>query len=256
NEWMAKSADAVYLDYIEDIFAVPNRGSTKDTFGGLLLKKCGYLDTIQYLDAVRMLLVEKRSLLDEFFQEEQLIVNSQSVRYGEYEATNIVFCQGMESNKWFQWVPVLPLKGETIRIQSAPIENIILNRGVYAVPVNQNGMWRVGATYSWTDQAPGITDAAREELTSKLNDLASFEYKVSDQEWGIRPTTHDRKPILGRHPEHGNLYILNGMGPKGVSLAPYFSEILIQFIENHQPLNKEVNLERYKLLYWSPSTRI
>ena len=149
-----------------------------------------------------------------------------------------------------------PSKAKQFEFKAIAVENIIVNRGVYAVPVNQNGLWRVGATYSWTDQAPGITDIARDELTSKLNDLVSFNYKVLDQEWGIRPTTHDRRPILGRHPEHKVLYILNGMGPKGVSLAPYFSEILLQSIENHQSLNKDVNIERYKLLYWSPSTRI
>jgi hypothetical protein len=30
----------------------------------------------------------------------------------------------------------------------------------------------------------------------------------------------------------------------------------LKYIENGNPLNKDVNLERYKLLYWSPSTRI
>jgi glycine oxidase len=256
NEWMAKSADPVYHGYIENIFAKPARACTKDPFGGLLLKRCGYLDTIRYTESVRMLIETKGMLLDEFFEDEQLSMDSQSVRYRDYEAGAVIFCQGMESNRWFKWVPVLPLKGETIRIQSDRQENIIINRGVYAVPVNQNGLWRVGATYSWTDQAPGITDVARVELTSKLTDLVSFNYQVLDQEWGIRPTTHDRRPILGRHPEHKALYILNGMGPKGVSLAPYFSEILLQSIENRQSLNKDVNIERYKLLYWSPSTRI
>ena len=256
NEWMAKSADLLYHDYIENIFTKPARSCTNDPFGGLLLKGCGYLDTIRYIQSVRMVIEQRGILLEEFFQDDQLLIGSQSVLYQDYEAGAVIFCQGMESNRWFKWVPVLPLKGETIRIQSDHVENIIVNRGVYAVPVNQNGLWRVGATYSWTDNAPGITDVAREELTSKLNDLVSFNYKVLDQEWGIRPTTHDRRPILGRHPEHKVLYILNGMGPKGVSLAPYFSEILRQSIENHQSLNKDVNIERYKLLYWSPSTRI
>ena len=254
NEWMAKSADPVYHGYIENIFAKPARACTKDPFGGLLLKRCGYLDTIRYIESVRILIETRGILLEEFFQDEQLSIDGQSVRYRDYEAGAVIFCQGMESNKWFKWVPVLPLKGETIRIQSNQPENIIVNRGVYAVPVNQNGLWRVGATYSWTDQAPGITDVAREELTSKLSELVSFDYRVLDQDWGIRPTTHDRRPILGRHPEHKALYILNGMGTKGVSLSPYFSEVLVRSIENGQSLNKDVDIERYKLLYWSSPT--
>ncbi len=107
-------------------------------------------------------------------------------------------------------------------------KNIILNRGVYAVPANQKGEWRVGSTYTFTDKVEGITNLAREELMLKLNELVSFPFKTVGQEWGIRPTTHDRRPILGSHPEHKTLHILNGMGPKGVSLAPYFSGILVR----------------------------
>src|SRR5688572_24190539 len=130
NEWMAKSADPVYRGYIENIFAKAARACTKDPFGGLLLKRCGYLDTIRYIESVRMLIENRGIFLEEFFQDEQLSIESQSVRYRDYEAGAVIFCQGMESNKWFKWVPVLPLKGETIRIQSDQRENIILNRGV------------------------------------------------------------------------------------------------------------------------------
>ena len=258
NEWMAKSADPIYEGYVENIFPKSTLASVKDHFGGLFLKKCGYLDTIQYIDAVRTVIDSKGILLEEVFQDDLLRIRNTSVRYKDYEASHVIFCQGIESNTctWFKWVPVLALKGETIRIQSDHSENIIINRGVYAVPVNQNGIWRVGATYSLTDKVQNITALAREELTSKMNELVKFPYTVIDQEWGIRPTTHDRRPILGRHPEHQVLHILNGMGPKGVSLSPYFSEILVKTIENQHSLNKDVDIERYKLLYWSPSTRI
>jgi glycine/D-amino acid oxidase-like deaminating enzyme len=256
NEWMAKSADPVYDGYVENIFTKPTRAAVSDNYGGLLLKQCGYLDTIQYIESVRKLIETKGILLDEVFKDEELTVWDKGVKYKDYEASHVIFCQGIESNVWFKWVPVVPLKGETIRVQSDHSENIIINRGVYAVPANQNGMWRVGATYALTDKVQGITDAARVELTSKMNELVKFPFTVVGQEWGIRPTTHDRRPILGSHPEHKVLHILNGMGPKGVSLAPYFSEILIQSIENQQSLNKDVDIERYKLLYWSPSTRI
>ncbi len=256
NEWMAKSADPIYEGYVQNIYTRPTHTTVKDGFGGLMLNQCGYLDTIPYLEAVRTFIKTNALLLEENFEDHLLAVSENSVRYKNHEASNLIFCQGMEGSHWFKWVPILPLKGETIRIESDRSENIIINRGVYAVPVNQKGTWRVGATYSLTDDVKGITGQARAELTSKMDELVNFPYTVADQEWGIRPTTHDRKPVLGRHPEHKVLYILNGLGPKGVSLAPYFSEILVQSIENHQSLNKEVNIERYKLLYWSPSTRL
>ncbi len=256
NEWMAKSADPIYEHYIEKISTQPAFPSIKDTFGGLTLKQCGYLDTIQYIESVRIWIEQQGIFLEELFDEDKLTLGAKNVLYKDYEAAHIIFCQGIETNKWFSWVPIIPMKGETLRIQSNYEEKIILNRGVYAVPANQKGEWRVGATYSLVDLSHDTTDKAREELTSKMDELVSFPFVIMDQEWGLRPCTQDRRPILGRHPEQENLYILNGMGPKGVSLAPYFSEILIDMIENHLPLNKDVDLKRYKLLYWSPSTRI
>jgi glycine oxidase len=256
NEWMAKSADPIYEKYVEKIFTQSAFDGVKDNFGGLLLKYCGYLDTIQFLNSVRKFIETQGIMLTETFRDDLLHIEKDGVRYKEYEADQVVFCQGIQSNKWFSWVPVLPLKGETLQIKVDYEKKLVLNRGVYAIPSNQTGMWRVGATYTFTDKVQGITEAAREELTSKMKELISFDFEVIDQDWGIRPATHDRKPILGTHPEHKSLHIFNGMGPKGVSQAPYFSEILIDAIENDQPLDKPVDLKRYKLLYWTPSKRI
>ncbi len=254
NEWMSKSADAAYTEYVESISIRPMLNIVKDPFGGMMLKQGGNLDTIAYLGAVRDLVHNKGILLEEEFDESSLTPGGQEIRYKDYRSDHIIFCQGLQAVEWFKWVPILPLKGETIRIRTDHPGNIIINRGVYAVPVNQNGTWRVGATYSWTDRTPGTTGEARAELSSKLNDLVTFQYEIVDQDWGIRPTTHDRRPILGTHPGYSRMHIFNGLGPKGVSLSPFFSDILVKYIENGNPLNKDVNLERYKSLYWSPST--
>ena len=256
NEWMSKSAEPAYKDYVDSIHSQATVPFVKDGFGGMFFKQCGNLDTIAYLSAVRDLIKARGVLLEERFDESLFTMEDEGVRYRGFSAAHIIFCQGLDAVQWFSWVPVLPLKGETIHIQGDHSENIIVNRGVYVVPVNQNGTWRVGATYSWTDTTNFITEQARTELSSKLSELISFSYEIVGQDWGIRPTTHDRRPILGTHPEHRRMHIFNGLGPKGVSLAPYFSDILLKYIENGIPLNKDVNIERYKSLYWSPSTRI
>ena len=56
NEWMAKSADPAYEHYIENILTQPTYPTVRDYFGGLLLKQCGYVDTIQYIEAIRKLI--------------------------------------------------------------------------------------------------------------------------------------------------------------------------------------------------------
>jgi glycine/D-amino acid oxidase-like deaminating enzyme len=146
---------------------------------------------------------------------------------------------------------VRPLKGETILVRAPFEENIIVNRGVYIVPGLQQGEWRIGATYNFQDKAPGITAEAKTELEEKLNELMDIQYQCVSQEWGFRPTTPDRRPLLGRHPEQQALIIFNGFGTKGVSLAPYFSDVLLRWMENGIPLNKLVDIERYKSVYWT-----
>ena len=245
NEWMGKSVNEGLYPYIEAVHIAPAEPDfVKNSYGGLSLKQCGYLDTIKFSSAVRAYLSQHAELLEERFDEDKLIVHSEGIEYKGYHAFKIIFCRGIEelSGKLFSWVPIRPLKGETLTIKTDCSITTIYNRGVYAVP----GIWRVGATYQVNDITPAISEAARKELIEKLNDLIAFPYEVITQSWGIRPTTPDRKPILGAHPEYPSVVIFNGLGTKGVSLAPYFSKVLASSLENAAPINKEVDIERYK----------
>lgn len=243
NEWMAKSTNVGLAEYISTVHLAPTDESrVKNEFGGLTLKQCGYLDTVKFTRAVRNFIVRQATLVDEFFDESALEFTPSSVKYAGFRAAKIIFCQGVQSGKLFSWLPIRPLKGETLTIQTDHIISTIYNRGVYVVP----GIWKVGATYQANDLAPSITHQARLELTEKLDQLISFPYVIVTQSWGIRPTTPDRKPLLGAHPNHPEAVIFNGLGTKGVSLAPYFSGVLAAWLENMASINKEVDIERYK----------
>jgi glycine/D-amino acid oxidase-like deaminating enzyme len=70
-------------------------------------------------------------------------------------------------------------------------------------------------------------------------------YEIIKHEAGIRPTVNDRRPILGIHPEHPRLAVFNGLGTKGVMLAPYFANQLIDHLEKEQTIDPEVDLSRF-----------
>lgn len=245
NEWMGKSANVEFADYIDSVLLAPIQpDQVKNPFGGLSLKQCGYLDTSAFTRAVRKYVSQKGTLLMEWFDENELTFTETGVIYKNYNADKIVLCQGVQalSAKLFSWLPIRQLKGETLTIQTNPIISTIYNRGVYVVP----GIWKVGATYQANDLTPATTLNARAELTQKLDELVSFPYEIITQSWGMRPTTPDRRPILGAHPQHSKAVIFNGLGTKGVSLAPYFSGVLAAWLENGAPINKEVDIDRYK----------
>lgn len=245
NEWMGKSASAELAEYIDAVHIAPiDQALVKNKYGGLTLKQCGYLDTIKFTQAIRNIFVQQATLLEEFFDERKLTFTPAGVEYAGFRTTKIIFCQGVQSlsGKLFSWVPIRPLKGETLTIQTDHTISSIYNRGVYVVP----GIGKVGATYQPNDVTPSITERARVELTEKLDELIACPYEIVTQSWGIRPTTPDRKPILGPHPNHPEAVIFNGLGTKGVSLAPYFSKVLAAWLENEAPIDKEVDIERYK----------
>jgi glycine oxidase len=251
NEWMAKSIELSFQPYIENVFTTPSFPGVKDQYGGILLKQAGCLNTAAYLDAVRRLIERQGTFLEATIVEGDVVADSQGVRCLNFEAERLLVCNGAHDNPWFRWLPVRPLKGETLQIQCEYRESMIINRGVYVVPTPNPNSWRIGATYDHEDKLPGTTEKAKAELVEKTKELISFPFNIVHQEYGFRPTTPDRRPILGRHPELERVFTFNGMGTKGVSLAPYFSDVLVRFIENDEPINKEVDIERYKLLYWS-----
>ncbi|MBL7859040.1 MAG: FAD-binding oxidoreductase [Cyclobacteriaceae bacterium] len=251
NEWMARSADVAFKSYVSEVFTHSTVPQVNDPDGGLVVQQCGYLNTTEYILSVRQWISREGTFLEEDFTEESLKIDTSHVEYNGWTAPRIIFCQGTRQSRWFEWIPIRPLKGETISI-SADVETAyVINRGVYIVPAGVNKHFRVGATYFFQDRSEVCTDLARRELEEKLGQLISFPFRVIGQDWGFRPTTPDRRPIMGQHPDLKPLAVFNGLGTKGVSLAPYFSDVLIRSLENSGTLNNAVDVSRYKSVYWS-----
>jgi len=251
NEWMSKSAEPEFETYVDKVFTRSAFANVRDEHGGLVVRQCGYLDTRTYLEAVRSWIDKEGIFLGESLVDDDLDLDQNGVRYRQFQAKNIIFCHGVHGNRWFNWLPVRPLKGETITINTAYSQKLIINRGVYMVPDGHGSTWKVGATYNLHDNSPDTTPGARAELFEKMHELVDFPFEVVGQECGFRPTTNDRRPIIGAHPEWRCCHVFNGMGTKGVSLTPFFSGELIRSIENGAAINKEAAIDRYKILYHS-----
>ena len=70
----------------------------------------------------------------------------------------------------------------------------------------------------------------KNELIEKIKESIDCNFEVIEHFAGVRPTVNDRKPLLGRHPIYSNLYILNGLGTRGVLLGPSMAKDLFDFI--------------------------
>ena len=245
NEWMGHSSDPEIQRFVDAIFTVSQYNDLKDPFGGVLLKMAGWLNINELLDGMASIFGDR--LILERFEEDVLEKTSQGWKYKGVQAKNLIYCSGLETmrSKFFSFLPFAPVKGEILEVKQEFYPDYIVNRGVFRVPL-ENGTFRVGSTYTWHDLDQGPTDSAKKELLEKLEDLVKVEVsEVTSHKYGIRPATKDRKPFLGKHPTDQSVYIFNGFGAKGVSLVPYFSLMMRDFILHEKPLLKEVDISRY-----------
>jgi len=230
NDWLAKSADPAYQPYIAKF----DRGAAyekylRGNFGGMLIEQSGHVEIPALLSAHKQLLQAKGAYSAAKFHEKELIQQAGGIRWRDVVARKVIFCNGAAATKstLWGWLPFRPVKGELLEVtfEDWPIRHIV-NRGCWVLPW-QNGRYKVGATYEnrYTDTLP--SEKGREQVEEKLRALVKVPYRVHQHWAGIRPATYDRRPFVGLHPFAPKMAIFNGLGAKGVSLAPYMAKQLL-----------------------------
>lgn len=254
NTWMAKSADEGWSDYIQGTYTQStNQSAIQDPFGGILIKQGGYLKVSEMLNLLTYELMNAGLLLPERFDINYLTLSAQGVTYKEITADRLIFCEGYQviNNPYFKWLPLQPTKGEVLEVQTQKFDpECIYNKGVYVVPVGIK-KFKIGATYDWRQPDEEPTLQGEEELTTKFKQITLQGFQVTKHEAGVRPAVRDRKPLLGQHPEHAQLIIFNGMGSKGVLMAPYLAQQLVASLSGTGEIPLEIHISRYLSLYYN-----
>lgn len=207
----------------------------------------GFVDTENLLKQYKNYLTKINCLITDDFDYQSLHILSDGLMYRGIIAKHIVFAEGMGmvKNPYFNYLPLDGTKGELIIIKSLELDiTHIINSSLYIIPIG-NQHFKVGATYEWHDKSNSTTVIGLQELTSKLNDIINCKYEIVHHFAGVRPTVRDRKPLLGTHHTYKNIHILNGLGTRGVMLAPWCANMLYQQIEENIDIEKEFNIKRF-----------
>jgi len=214
-----------------------------------IINNCGNIDMQSFLNACENLHLENKN---EVFDHSQLQINQDHVVYKTIKAKSIVFCEGylVKNNPFFNWIPMNSVKGEILEIEAEGIklDKEILNHNAFIFKLKDK-RFKVGATYNWNELNDEPTENGANELMVKLKGLINAPYKILAHKTGVRPSTIDRRPIIGQHPLHKNLFVFNGLGTKGVMLAPYFSKKFVHFYLNKEALDAEVDVKRFYSKY-------
>jgi glycine/D-amino acid oxidase-like deaminating enzyme len=181
----------------------------------------------------RHYLSEKKLLVEEHFDHDLLSIEKDSISYQNITASKIIFCDGMNSANvpLFSALPFSPSKGEMLLIESEDLSNEhIFKKGLMMAPLFQENLFWVGSSYQWEYQHANPTTEFYEQTKTLLNQWLKMPYKIMDHKAALRPSTLERRPFVGFHPQYNSIGILNGMGTKGTSLAPFFANQIAQNI--------------------------
>ncbi len=250
NDWYGRSSLPNYQPFIHKLCdSNTHQKYIYDPFGGIEINAF-VLNVPLFLDAMEEYFSQQCDLLEERFEEADLKINSDNVTYRGIKANKVIFCNGyqVKNSMYFGWIPIAPLKGEILHAEFEQDFQTIYNRSCFIIPAQQNKC-KVGSTYDRHDMSNSITDSGRDEICEKLEALSPMKYKIVGQQAGIRPASVSRRPLIGVHPEYDRLFVFNGMGTKGVSLAPFFSNQMANCLEEGNNLDAEVDIKKYYSLY-------
>jgi len=222
----------------------------------------GYVDVYNFIQQSKINAILNNEYYNDYFEFKSLVIQDDNkFTYKNYSFKNIIFSEGYQAqnNPYFDKIKFKLTKGELLIIDIIDfddiekineIKNYILNKNLFLLPFFDSTLnkilFKVGATYEWEDLEETITEKGKKEILDKLEKIYKFKYKVIDHKVGIRPTVIDRRPVIGNHNKHNNMFVFNGLGTKGVMIAPFLANLFINtYLMNSE--NTDLS-EKYKFL--------
>jgi glycine/D-amino acid oxidase-like deaminating enzyme len=197
----------------------------------------------------RKKIFELNALKEEKFDINTLKIENDFISYQNITAQKIIFCDGTDgvNNPWFQLLPYAPNKGEVLIIECNELTTEhIFKKSLALVPLPQENIYWVGSNYQWEFENDQPSQQFYQHATSVLSGWLKKSYKVLAHKAAVRPATLERRPFVGFHPQFQNVGILNGMGTKGTSLAPFFAHQLSQHLVHNFPIAPDADVHRFK----------
>jgi glycine oxidase len=248
NNWFEATDKTLLSAYLDPKIDNQKRKGIIADFGFGNVKEAGRIDTKHLVEVYREYLKTEKKIQFEKFEHQQIKFRKDHLEYKDVITYRIVFCEGfgMTKNLFFNYLPLNEVKGELIIIHAPELEiDFLIKSTLFVLPLG-NHLYKVGATFNWSDKTSNPSDEGKSELVEKLKKVLTVPYKIVEQTAGIRPTVRDRRPLVGMHPAYKRLAILNGLGTRGVMIAPTVAKQLFNNLENDKKLDSEIDIKRFE----------
>ena len=250
NNWHRKSADITYNKFLKKSLFDFSEYKINDTYGHGKVNHAGRLNVSKYVKLFRKYFTDNNYLIKNNFNYTELLIDKNEVHYQNIIAKNIIFCEGpsIKNNPFFNYLPFGFNKGDIFKISSISLPEKLLSKGCFVLPIKKHE-FIIGSTYNHKDLDLSNKKSGRKELIHKLSKLGVFNYKILTHKNGIRPSTIDRRPVIGEHPLIKNIFIFNGLGSRGVMLAPYYADQLLNAIIHDKKIDAEATVDRFSKVH-------
>jgi glycine/D-amino acid oxidase-like deaminating enzyme len=236
NTWGEKMSNPAFKPFLGDIITANNE-NIEAPLGYGLMKATAWLDTIAFLEFNRHKL-GKNLIIEK--------VNRENLTNLKKEFKHIIICNGHLLKDLYPSLhkAFAPTRGEVMVIESSAKlpDKLVLHGPVFILPLGQN-KFKVGATYHWDNLTDTPTKSGLNRLREDLEKILKSPFNIIHHQAGVRPNTKDRQPILGRLEK--DVYCMNGLGSRGVLMAPLLAEKLLDHIYNNKALEPELSVSRF-----------
>lgn len=252
KEWLARAVhwkeffgDSLDISLLQSVFH--NVEGVAEIAGG------GRVNMQLILKKIAETLCKQNILRDSIFDFNNLSIKQNSIEYHTAEevicADRVIFCEGWQAihNPYFNYLPFRPSKGEALIVrflETYPFGYCIVKSNLTISLMTDDCYW-VGATNIFDDISTDTTENGLYELTDRLRASVSIPFEVVEHRACIRPAVQDKLPLIGQHPNFLPLYIFNGLGTKGASLAPMLSRQLVKHLEDGMTLDSDCTISRF-----------
>lgn len=219
-----------------------------DHYGIGTVYPASLLDLHSLISGWRAVLKGRHALREEVFDWSLCEHVDGAVSYKDVQAKAVIDCAGATAahHPYFHRLPFALNKGEAIiaSIPGLPRNAIYKYATLAIVPWGEDRFW-LGSTFDWDFKDELPTAAFREKAESILKQWLRLPYTLHEHFAAIRPATVTRDAFVGMHPQQHWLGIMNGMGSKGCSLAPFLANNFAQHLLHGMPLIAQVDIARY-----------
>lgn len=238
NGWCIRLGDPLYSEYMSEPVPPSDHPFLKGARSLGVIDPVWRVDMPGVVEAVRTMVP---SVIEGFVTSDRKLV-AQDVILDIPSTTALVWATGADREiaKAFA-LPLRPFKGEAMIISSPDLpEDRIIYHDLKVVPLGGARFW-VGPSDPKQAVDIGPTYAARMDLVQRFEKAFDVSYEVQTQEAGIRPASVRRRPFAGQIPGLAHTWLINGLGTKGASLAPWAARHLVTAITGKGPVEPELN---------------